>query len=194
MDNEQYGEVTDNEIITVDFTKEGEKRRKTNLIARLVYSAVSLLAGLIFIFARDSIFDLLGYIAGGMLLITGAGAIISFLASKSARRLGALIGGILQAVLGIFCLVKPKMVADLAVYVFALIIFISGVVMIYFAVGDKNIGFVKWKPILVFGIILALLGAAMLLFVRQSQAVIAVITGVSFVITAVFNLVALLLR
>ncbi|MBR0413521.1 MAG: DUF308 domain-containing protein [Clostridia bacterium] len=194
MANENFNKVEDNEIVKVDFTEKSEKKKRDNLMARIAYICISFLAGIVFIVARNNIFDLLGYIGGGMLLILGVVTVIAFFASKGKAWLPSLIFGIVEAIIGIFFLCKPKIIADFAVYVFAIIIFISGVVMIYFAACDKRNGIKQWIAILIMGIVLSIAGVVMLLFVRQSQAVIAIIAGVSFIVSAVFNVVALALK
>lgn len=192
--NENLNELVDSDVLKVDFENEVKRRKRDSFVPRALYSALCLIAGLIFIIARNSIFDLLGYIAGGMLLLTGAVTITAFFVSKGNKWIFSLIWGIVEALLGIFCLASPKIIADMAVYVFAALIFIGGIVLIYFATADKSFGIKGWKYILIFGIALAVLGLAMLLFVRQSQAVIAVIVGVSFIISAVLNIVSLFLK
>ncbi|MBE6818574.1 MAG: hypothetical protein E7517_05390 [Ruminococcaceae bacterium] len=191
---EKFNTVNDNEIVKVDFTEKSEKKKRDNLIARVAYICISFLAGIVFIAARNNIFDLLGYIAGGMLLILGVAVVIAFFASKGKGWLPSLIFGIVEAIIGIFFLCKPKVIADFAVYVFAIIIFVSGVVLIYFAACDKRSGIKQWIVVLVFGIVLSIAGVVMLLFVRQSQAVIAVMAGISFIVSAVFNVIALALK
>ena len=182
------------DIVRVDFTQPEKKMKKDSLIARIVYAGIALIVGIIFILARNGIFDMLGYIVGGILLIMGAVTITAFLTAKGNKWVGSLVWGILLVLIGIYCLFNPAWIANAAVYIFAVIIFISGIVMAYFAVRDKKAGFKQWLPSLIFGIALAVLGLVMLLFVRQTQAVVAVITGVSFILTAILNVVSLILK
>ena len=191
---DDYREMIDGEVVKVDLTKAPERRKKESFLPRLAYIIISFLAGAVFIFARNNIFAVLGYVVGAIVLIMGVVTITAFIVEKGNKWVGSLIWGILQILLGIFCLCKPKWIADVSVYICAVIFFISGIVMVYFAIKDKGIGFRNWIPELVAGIVLALLGVVMLLFVRKTEAVVAVITGVGFIVTAVINVVALILK
>ena len=165
MADEQYNEYVDEEIVVVDPEEVEKKIRKELFGPRLIYAIVNLALGLIFIFARNSIFNILG-----------------------------LIWSVLEFFAGIFCLANPDVIADMAIYVFAILIFLSGMILIYFSVRDKNRGFSWWKAGFALGIILAILGILMIIFNHQSQAVISVIVGVSCIISAIFGLVSLMLR
>ena len=191
--NENYTEAAQKEVVKVDFTEPVERKKKESFITRIAYAAISLIVGIIFIAGRAGIFDVLGYIVGGILLIMGTVTITAFVTAKG-KWVGSLVWGVLQVLLAIFCLLNPAWIANAAVYIFAVIIFISGIVMIYFALRDKKDGFKKWLASLIFGIILAVLGLVMLLFVSQTKAFVAVMVGISFIITAVLNVVALILK
>ncbi len=192
--NENYTEAAQKEVVKVDFTEPAERKKKESFITRIAYAAISLIVGIIFIAGRAGIFDVLGYIVGGILLIMGTVTITAFVTAKGNKWVGSLVWGVLQVLLAIFCLLNPAWIANAAVYIFAVIIFISGIVMIYFALRDKKDGFKKWLASLIFGIILAVLGLVMLLFVSQTKAFVAVMVGISFIITAVLNVVALILK
>ena len=189
-----YREMVDNQVVKVDFTEPPKKQKKEGFVTRIVYAVITLLVGVVFIIARDHIFDVLGYIVGGLLLIMGAVTITAFFTSKGNKWVGSLVWGILEAILGVFCLFTPHMIANFAVYIFAIIIFISGIVMSYFAVRDKKAGFGQWLPSLIFGIVLAVIGLVMLLFVNQTKAFVAVMVGIAFLITAVLNVITLFLK
>ena len=196
MENKEntYREMVDSETVKVDFTAPPKKQRKEGFVTRIVYAAIALLVGIVFIAARVHIFDVLGYILGAALVIMGIVTITAFLTSKGNKWVGSLIWGVLEAILGVFCMINPQTVSNFAVYIFAIIIFISGIVMIYFAVRDKKAGFGQWLPSLIFGIVLAVIGLVMLLFVNQTKAFGAVMVGISFILTAVLNVVALFLK
>lgn len=196
MENsESYKQMIDGDVVKVDLTEPPkDKRKKESFWPRIAYSVVSLLAGIVFIAARSNIYAMLGYIVGIVFLVVSAVTITAFVLEKRKKWVGSLIWGVLQAIIGIYCLFNPKWLADAAIYIFATIIFISGVVLIYYAIKDKANGFINWKPVLIFGIVLAVLGLVMLFFVNQTQAVLAVITGIVFIITSALNVVALALK
>ena len=194
MADEQYNEYVDEEIVVVDPEEVEKKIRKELFGPRLIYAIVNLALGLIFIFARNSIFNILGYVTGASLLLLGVTGVILFFASKGSTTVFGLIWSVLEFFAGIFCLANPDVIADMAIYVFAILIFLSGMILIYFSVRDKNRGFSWWKAGFALGIILAILGILMIIFNHQSQAVISVIVGVSCIISAIFGLVSLMLR
>lgn len=193
-DEEKYNEYVDEEIVVVDPEAVHKKIRKELFGPRLIYALVNLALGLIFIFARNSIFNILGYVTGAALLLLGITGIILFFASKGSTTVFGLIWSILEFFAGVFCLANPDVIANLAIYVFAVLIFLSGMILIYFSVRDKGRGFSWWKAGFILGIVLAILGILMIVFNHQSQAVISVIVGVSFLISAVFGAVSLALR
>ena len=195
MENqEKYNEVTDTEVVKVDFEQKSKERKKESFISRFVYSIIAFIAALIFIIGRNEIFGVLGYIVGAMALVLGVVTIIAFLMKKGRAHVISLIAGILEIMAGIFCMVRPFTITNLSIYVFAIIIFISGIVLAYFAIRDKKLGVTRWLPSLILGILLALLGLAMLFFVSQSRMVIAVIVGVALLVSSIFNLVSLALK
>lgn len=194
MSDEKFNEYVDEEIVVVDPEAVHKKIRKELFGPRLIYAIVNLALGLIFIIARNSIFNILGYVMGGALLLLGATGVILFFASKGSTTVFGLVWSVFEFFAGIFCLANPGVIADLAIYVFAILIFLSGMILIYFSVRDKNRGVSWWKAGLVLGIILAILGVLMIVFNHQSQAVISIIVGISFLISAVFGAVSLALR
>ncbi len=194
MADDKYNEYVDEEIIVVDPKATSKRIRKELFGPRLIYATVNLALGLIFIIARNSIFNILGYVTGGALLLLGITGIILFFASKGSTTVFGLIWSVLEFFGGVFCLANPDVIADLAIYVFAILIFLSGMILIYFSVRDKNRGFSWWKAGFILGIVLAALGILMIVFNHQSQAVISVIVGVYFIISAAFGVVSLALR
>lgn len=194
MADEQYNEYEDKQIVVVDPEAEHKRVRKELFGPRLIYAIVNMALGLIFIFARNSIFNILGYVTGASLLLLGITGIILFFASKGSTTVFGMVWSVLEFFAGVFCLANPGVIANLAIYVFALMIFLSGMILIYFSIRDKGRGFSWWKAGFALGIILAVLGVLMIIFNHQSQAVISVIVGVSFIISAVFGLVSLALR
>lgn len=195
MENqENFNEVEEKEIVKVDFQQPPKKEKKENFLSRLVYTILAFVMAIAFIVGRNEIFGVLGYIVGVLAIVMGAVTIIAFLMSKGKASLISLIWGILEIMAGIYCVVRPFAIANLAIYVFAIIIFISGIVLVYFALRDKQAGFKKWIPILIFGIVMAILGLAMLFFVSQSRAVVAVMVGISLFLSSVFNMIALILQ
>ena len=194
MADEQFNEYVDEEIVVVDPEATRKIIRKELFGPRLIYGIVNLALGLIFIIARNSIFNILGYVTGGALLLLGVTGIILFFSSKGSTTVFGLIWSTFEFFAGIFCLANPEVIASIAIYVFALMIFLSGMIIIYFSLRDKSRGFSWWKAGFALGVILAVLGILMLIFNHQSQAVISVIVGVSFILSAIFGFVSLMLR
>ena len=195
MENsDSYREMIDNEVVKVDLTEPAKRRKKESFLPRVVYAIVAFVTGLVFIIARNDIFAVLGYVVGAIVMVMGIVTVTAFLVAKGNKWVGSLVWGILLILFGIFCLCTPKWIADAAVYISAIIFFVSGIVLIYFAVRDKKMGFEKWIPSLIAGIVLAVLGAAMLLFVRKAEAVVAVFTGIGFILTSILNIVTLILK
>ena len=196
MENsENYTQLVDDEVVKAEVSAPPKKKqKKENFWQRIAYSVVFLLAGIVFIAARNDIFSILGYVVGIVLIIISTVTITAFVLEKKKKWIGSLIWGVLQALMGIYCLFNPNWLADAAVYIVAAIIVVCGIVLIYFAVRDKVAGVKNWLTVLIFGIVLAVLGLAMLLFVGQTKAVVAVVTGIGFIITSVLNVVALILK
>lgn len=171
-----------------------EPVKKRSLAPRIIFGIVSILLGVAFILLRNVALSVIGYVVGGMSLAAGVVTIIAFLASHKNKLIISLISGIIEALFGILFLIKPNILADIAIYLFAAVVFISGMVMLYTATQDKKFGIINWKVTLVFGIVLALLGALMLLFIKQDRVFIAVLIGIELIVDGVLDVIAVAFR
>ena len=144
---------------------------RTAKIGCYIVSALQLALGVILIAAPELSANVLCYLLGACLLVTGITRIIGYL-SRDLYRLAFqfdLAFGILTAAIGLLLLLRPKAVINLVLLVCGILILTDGLFKIQIALDARGFGIRRWWLILMaavaaggFGLLLIVLGIAYL--------------------------------
>ncbi len=161
----------------------------------LIFSLIALLLGIIQVFAPEFVLKVLDYLVGVCILILGIFNIILYKKNRIKNiSTNNLSYGIILLVLGVYFLTHKGFVVGIMALVFGFYIMVNGIFGIQFSFESKNKGFEKWKVLLIMSIINFILGVIVLFLPIQSSLVLIFWNGIFMILSAVINLVVLIIN
>lgn len=168
---------------------------RTAKIGCYIVSALQLALGVILIAAPELSANVLCYLLGACLLVTGITRIIGYL-SRDLYRLAFqfdLAFGILTAAIGLLLLLRPKAVINLVLLVCGILILTDGLFKIQIALDARGFGIRRWWLILIAAVAAGGFGLLLILKPDAGMATAMVLLGVALVLDALLTFAAMLL-
>ena len=167
------------------FRNLGEKIKK-ELIAVNIWSLILLIIGIFLLIKPESTLFVICRLLGVAMIVIGALLIASFFTMRGDPiAAGALAGGIILAVFGIFIVARPDVIAAFAGILFA-------VILISYACGQfvemstlRSFQDSRWYLCMIGGIVTLILGVVFLFHPMQLTSVLVQIAGVSMIYAAI---------
>ncbi len=161
----------------------------------LLSSLILLVLGLILAIFPNNIMRFFDYIVGVALAVIGLINIaVYFKNRKIDNNILSLIFGVLIIALGVYFILTPGLVVKIASILFGLSIIFNGIVSLQLAMDAKKFNTGKWGIILLFAIINIIFGAILLFYPFASILILIMYTGIFMTISAIFNLLSLLIH
>ena len=165
--------------------------------AKIGYVIVSLLLcvlGVVMIVVPDFSASLIGTLCGIMLIVFGAFKLVGYF-SKDLYRLAFqydLAFGILTLALGIIILLNPDNIMNFICVVLGVAVLADGLLKIQIALDSKRFGISKWWLILMMAIMVAFVGALLLLAPFETGSILVRVLGLSICIDGIMNLIVVM--
>lgn len=130
---------------------------------------------------------------GIIVLIFGLAKLLSYFRTKTeglAKQLD-LIVGIILAVLGIFILVKPGLIAGMLPFAVGVYIFFDSALNIRQAFELKNVGFERWWSMLIIAVVMVVIGIIMMCNPFTTAALTVRVVGAIFFCRGISNIITI---
>ncbi len=161
----------------------------------LLISIVSLILGIIQVFAPVFFMDFIDYIVGVGFLVVGVYNIaLHFKHSQNEAIPDSLGRGVILSLLGVYFLYNRGFVLGIMAMVFGIQIITNSVLGLQVSIEAKRKGFDKWIWLLILSLIDLILGVIVLFFPFSSTLVLIFYTGLFMMISAISNIVMLLIN
>lgn len=160
---------------------------KRNAWSAIIESLATIILGIFLIAWQDAVVQIIGYVAGTILIIKGAYQIINYFVVKGQNNIfnNNLLGGVISLLIGIAFLFIGEQIID----VFRIIM---GIWMIYEALARMNtsiklhaVGIKAWSYVLILALMMLILGV----FVTFYQGAVVTLIGWMMILTGVIGIV-----
>ena len=118
-----------------------------------------------------------GYVIGVLLLCFGVIKIVGYLRKEEGKKIGGLgfAFGIVAAIIGVFIIIKPMVIADSFIKVFGFIILVNGIIKLQRSIDLKRAESKNWWSILAVALVSMALG---IFFIANTIAAVEIVTRI----------------
>ena len=171
-----------------------EKPHKRNMLGTFIIASIAyIVLGIFMVAYPDKATGGFRIVIGIILMIYGIINVISFFLNKDNEEnlFMELALGVLAIGIGIFALIAPKPFEMVIFYSLGAVLIIEGVVNIKRAVNMKDMGFKKWKIILIGSFISILFGIICIILYSNIGEVISFLIGIALIYEGLSSLITI---
>ena len=161
----------------------------------ILISALYIVLGIVFLAMPGLSVQMICYLLGISMLVIGITYIVLFFTRDSVRGILSmdLVIGIVAAAFGAFVLLNQTFIGTILPFAMGIVLLLGAVIKLQNAISMKRLKLKPWYVVLIFSVILAALGAILLVnpFPEEHQDWMIMYTGISLILDGVVNLVSM---
>lgn len=131
----------------------------------IIFAVCYFVTGAMMLFVPNIAGDIICYIIGGILALSGIFKVCSYFFSQSGvlKSKFGLVFGILGIIAGLFIIIRSRSVMEFLFFIIGAVMIISGIVKITVALDVRRSGYGKWWIELIFAVLVAAAGIVLVI-------------------------------